>query len=128
MDSLIINEEDDSTPKIIFDKEKNHLEISGVSLPEDVIAFYKPVFKWVEDYIKEPNVTTDLNINLTYFNTSSSKAILDVLTMFDELSKKGWQANISWHYPEMDEDLLSTGKEFKSMLDIPFNFIPYVQD
>ncbi len=128
MNALIINENDDSTPKIILDKEKNILEISGISLPEDVIAFYKPVIEWLKEYIKAPNAKTEFSVRLTYFNTASSKIILDILAMFDELIEKGQEASITWYYPEMDDDLLASGKEFKSMLKTPFNYIPYVQD
>lgn len=117
--------EDESTPKIIMDKENNLFEIDGISLPEDVIAFYEPIFNWIEDYLKEPNLSTELNIKLSYFNTSSSKVILDILSMFDELTDRGLMVSTSWHYLEMDDDLLATGKEFKSMLKMPFHFIPY---
>lgn len=127
MEALIIKEEEDSTPKVILDKRDNKLEISGVSLPEDVITFYKPVFNWIENYIKDPNSITDFDVRLTYFNTASSKVILDLLSKFEELTAKDLQVSINWYYPEMDEDLLATGKEFKSLLKIPFNFIPYFQ-
>ena len=121
-------EADDSTPKVIMDKENNAFEISGISLPEDVFAFYTPVFDWIQDYLKEPNLSSELNIKLSYFNTSSSKVILDILSMFDELAARGLMISTSWHYLEMDDDMLATGKEFKSMLKMPFNFIPYISD
>ena len=128
MEPLIIPEDEEGTPKVVLDSSKNHLEISGVSLPEDAIGFYKPVFQWIEGYIKEPNPKTVLNINLSYFNTASSKAILDMLTLFDQLAVKGHDMHVNWHYPEMDDELLATGKEFKSMLKTSFNFVSYVQD
>ena len=125
MKTLVIKE-DESTPKIILDKENNKFEIEGISLPEDVFTFYAPVFDWIQDYLKEPNLSSELNIKLSYFNTSSSKVILDILSMFDELTEKGLMVSTSWHYLEMDDDMLATGKEFKSMLKMPFNFIPYM--
>ena len=124
MRTLVINE-DESTPKIVLDKENNKFEIEGISLPEDVFTFYSPVFEWIQDYLKEPNLSSELNIKLSYFNTSSSKVILDILSLFDELVNKGLLVTTSWHYLEMDDDMLATGKEFKSMLKMQFNFIPY---
>jgi len=126
MEPLIISE-GESTPKIILDKEKNKFEISGISLPEDVFEFYAPVFKWIEEYVKKPNQKTELIIKFNYFNTSSSKIILEILNKLDELKKKGFDVIISWYYLEMDEDMLSTGKEFESMLTIPFTFLTYMQ-
>jgi hypothetical protein len=117
--------EDESTPKIMMDKDNNIFEIEGISLPEDVITFYEPIFVWIADYLKEPNLSTELNIKLSYFNTSSSKVILEILSMFDELITKGLMVSTSWHYLAMDDDMLASGKEFKSMLKMPFHFIPY---
>lgn len=128
MKALIIREEENSTPSIVLDKEKNKMEISGVSLPEDVISFYKPVLNWVDEYLKEPNPETEFNVKLTYFNTSSSKILLEILSRFEQLVTKGLQVTVHWHYPDMDEDLLATGKEFQSMLNASFNFIPFVQN
>jgi hypothetical protein len=127
MKSLIINETDDSAPKIILDKDASKFQISGVSLPEDVIGFYTPVVKWIEKYITDPNPQTEFEVKLTYFNTSSSKAILDILTLFDKLTDTNDFVSVTWYYPEMDDDLLATGHEFKNMLKMPFTFISYVQ-
>ena len=118
--------EDDSTPKVIMDKENNIFEISGISLPEDVISFYEPVLNWINDYLKEANLSTEISINLSYFNTSSSKVILEILSLFDNLAERGLMVSASWYYLEMDDDMLATGKEFQSMLKMPFNFVPYV--
>ncbi len=116
---------DESTPKIVMDKENNIFEINGISLPEDVITFYEPVLNWINDYLREPNLSTEISISLSYFNTSSSKIILEILSLFDILSERGLVVSTNWHYLEMDDDMLSTGKEFKSMLKMPFNFVPY---
>jgi hypothetical protein len=126
MESLVITE-DQSTPQVFLSKEKGKFEISGNSLPEDVMGFYAPIISWIEDYIKNPNETTTFNVKLSYFNSASAKVILDILTLFDELVKNGQKAEIIWHYLEIDEDMLATGKEFEEMLKIPFTYYPYVQ-
>ncbi len=118
-------EEEDSTPKILLDKENNIFEITGISLPEDVITFYKPVLNWINDYLKEPNLSTEISIKLSYFNTSSSKVILEILSLFDSLIERGLMVSTSWYYLEMDDDMLATGKEFKSLLKMPFSFVPF---
>jgi len=119
--------ESEATPKIVLDKGNNIFEISGISLPEDVFTFFAPVFKWIEEYIKEPNPAMEFVVKLTYFNTASSKIILDILLKLEELKKKGLDVSISWYHLDMDEDILSTGKEFESMLNIPFKFISFNQ-
>ena len=127
MEPLIIIE-GQSTPKIVLDKANEKFEISGNSLPEDVLGFYSPIFNWFEEYIKQPNRKTELHIKLMYFNSSSSKAILDILNILEEAVVKGFGVEIFWYYLEIDEDMLSTGKEFEGMLKLPFHFISYIQN
>ncbi len=124
MEPLTIKE-GEATPKIILDKEKNKFEISGISLPEDVFSFFAPVFAWMEEYIKQPNPNTEFFVKLNYFNTASSKIILDILIKLEEIKKKGFEVSVAWYHLDMDEDILSTGKEFESMLTIPFKFIAH---
>jgi hypothetical protein len=127
MEPLIIKETQ-STPSVVFDKAEEKLELSGNSLPEDVMAFYSPVIDWLEKYCENPNHKTILTVKLYYFNSASSKVILDILAMMDQLIKDGHTAQIDWHYLEIDEDMLSTGKEYAEMLtSLPFNFISYMQ-
>jgi len=124
MRRLIIKDVE-SCPTIILDKEKNQFEISGNSLPEDVHGFYFPVFEWITEYLKQPNTKTELVIKLMYFNSASTKAILDILTILEELVINGHEAKVIWNYFEIDEDMLSTGKELASVLKIPFEYVPF---
>jgi hypothetical protein len=127
MESLIILD-GLSTPLINFDIARGKFDIIGNSLPEDVLGFYSPVFKWVEQYIRQPLPNTDIHIKLSYFNSSSSKAILDILTMFEALADLKANVTVTWDYLDLDEDMLQTGKEFEGMLKIPFEFVTYYQE
>jgi hypothetical protein len=126
MESLIIPE-GESTPAINFDVVKGKFEITGNSLPEDVLSFYSPVFKWVEEYIRQPNPSIEIHIKMNYFNSSSSKSIVDILTMFEALSDMKANVSIIWYYLDLDEDMHQTGKEFEGLLKIPFQFVTYIQ-
>jgi hypothetical protein len=127
MEPLIITEIE-SCPTIILDKENNKFEMSGNSLPEDVHTFYNPVFRWIEEYIKQPNPKTELSIKLVYFNSASVKAVLDILTLFEELIAKGFEMKVIWYFLEIDEDMLATGEELASVLKMPFEFVPCNED
>ncbi|MBS1234075.1 MAG: hypothetical protein H6R34_639, partial [Bacteroidetes bacterium] len=61
------------TPSVKFDKESGVMEIKGRSIPENSIEFYKPLVDWLEDYAKSPLKRTQVDVQLEYFNTSSSK-------------------------------------------------------
>ncbi len=66
------------TPNVKFDAAQGLIEIKGRSIPENSIEFYKPLVDWLEEYGKGPSSLTKVNIQLEYFNTSSSKCIIDV--------------------------------------------------
>ena len=115
----------EDTPRIILDTEKDLLEISGRSLPEDVSAFYEPVLNWLNEYAENPNDKTIFNFKLTYFNTASSKLLLDILMKLEELHEKGNDVLIRWHYPEDDEDMEEAGEEYADIVDVPFEQVAY---
>ena len=115
----------EDTPKIILDAENEILEISGRSLPEDVSSFYEPVLNWLNDYAENPATKTVFNFKLTYFNTASSKLLLDILIKLEELHEKGNEVVIRWHYPEDDEDMAEAGEEYADIVDVPFEQVSY---
>lgn len=106
------------TPTIILDKANGIFEISGRSLPEDSVEFYKPVLEWIANYAKAPNDCTFFSFKLEYFNTSSSKLILDVLSALEGIEG----IRIDWCYQEEDEDMEEAGKEFSELVEIPFAY------
>lgn len=111
----------EDTPKIILDKKNGIMEISGRSLPEDSTDFYKPVLDWIEEYAHDPNPTTTFVFRLEYFNTASSKLILDVLYALEDI--KG--IKVQWYFHDEDEDMEEAGQEFSELVEIPFEFKVY---
>jgi hypothetical protein len=115
----------EDTPNVILDAAENLMEISGRSLPEDVSSFYGPILNWLADYVKSPNPKTVFNFKLVYFNTASSKLILDILMKLEDLTKKGNDVLVKWYYPEDDEDMQEAGNEYADIVEVPFEQISY---
>jgi len=124
MDAIKIKGTED-TPNVILDATENNMEISGRSLPEDVSSFYGPILNWLSEYSKNPNQKTIFNFRLVYFNTASSKLILDILMKLEELNKKGNNVMVRWYYPEDDEDMQEAGNEYADIVEVPFEQISY---
>jgi hypothetical protein len=112
-------------PGITFDKEKGIFEITGRSLPEDVYAFYEPIITWMTEYAKEPNPETRFDFKFIYFNTASSKIVLDILTVLEEMKENGHKVLVGWYYLKEDEDMQEAGEEYSEMVDVPFELIQY---
>src|SRR6056297_1842468 len=111
------------TPTVNFNAEKGNIEIKGRSIPENSIEFYKPLVDWLEEYMNSPKELTEVNIQLEYFNTSSSKCILDVFKKLEAIYKGGNEVVINWHYEEDDEDMLEAGEDYQSIIKIPFKMM-----
>jgi len=115
----------DDTPTVILDAENDIFEISGRSLPEDVTAFYDPILNWLDEYAANPNPKTIFAFKLVYFNTASSKLLLDILMKFEEMRENGLDVLIKWYYPEDDEDMQEAGEEYADIVDVPFEQVSY---
>lgn len=115
----------DETPSVTLNAETNTFDFSGKSLPEDVSTFYNPILDWFDAYSLTPNTDTVVDFKLTYFNTASSKCILDILMKLEEISEEGNNVVINWHFQEDDEDMEEAGEEYSDIVDIPFEMMPY---
>lgn len=115
----------DETPKVILDPEKGIIEFSGKSLPEDVTIFYNPILDWISTYGDSPKNPTKAIFKMDYFNTASSKLILDILMKLEEIHEEHDCVNVDWYYREDDEDMEEAGDEFSDIVDLPFELITY---
>jgi len=115
MTTLFIEGTED-TPEINFDGNTLQFTISGRSLPEDVTSFYQPVTSWLDVF----------HFKLEYFNTASSKVILDILMKIEEIvNDKQSNLSVKWHHQESDEDMLEAGEEYKELVSVPFEIVSY---
>ncbi|MFO7940035.1 MAG: DUF1987 domain-containing protein [Bacteroidales bacterium] len=114
------------TPAISFNAETGVIEVKGRSIPENSIEFYRPLVEWLEEYGQAPKEQTTVNIQLEYFNTSSSKCILDVFKKLESIKKQRNNVVINWYYEEDDEDMLEAGEDYESIIRIPFKMIEIV--
>ena len=126
MEPLII-EGSAKTPTVKFDAKDGLIEIKGRSIPENSIEFYKPLVEWLEEYSASPLPLTQVNVQLEYFNTSSSKCILDVFKKLESIHKGPNEVIINWHYEEDDEDMLEAGEDYESIIRVPFKMIEIVE-
>ena len=110
------------TPLMQFNGEEGVFEISGRSIPENSIEFYKPLLNWVDDYVKHPSGKTTLSIKLEYFNTSSSKCLVELFRKLEEIIDKS-EVKVQWYYEEEDEDMMESGQDFQHILKIPLELI-----
>lgn len=123
IDNLMI-EGSGKTPDIKFNAGAGTLEIAGKSIPENSFGFYQPLLAWIDSYGTEPVPKTEIKISLEYFNTSSSKCLLDMLRKLETIKKTGKSdVAVSWYYEADDEDMMEAGQDYDSLVDLPFNIV-----
>ncbi len=125
MDSLKIKATN-HTPDVDFNAENNVLEIKGECYPENVAEFSAPLFSWVEEYLKQiENQAVTMNIELAYFNSSTSRMLLDFFLRFEkEVVSNGKNITINWIYDADNDSAEEFGEEFQEDLEsLTFNLV-----
>lgn len=112
-------------PTIILDKDNQHFEISGRSLPENADEFFDPVINWFNLYAQNPAPETKIMFKLIYYNTSSAKKLFDIFDLLNQIYKAGHKVVVEWYYLEIDDDMQNAGSGYAEMVHMPFHLIPY---
>jgi hypothetical protein len=117
-----------TTPYVNFDHASGVLKIDGRSIPENVIDFYHPILRWIDEYSKTPAEKTEITLKFEYFNTSSSKRIFDIMKKLEKMATDtGRRVVINWYYEEDDEDIFFAGNDYKALISkVEFNLIETV--
>jgi hypothetical protein len=110
MESINIKQTE-TTPKIIFQPSDGLVEIRGDSFPENTFNFYKPLIENLEQYFQNPQDKTIINLELTYFNSSSSRILYNLFDILED-ANKNCTIEINWLYDKDNENLEEAGEEF----------------
>lgn len=108
------------TPEVICTLAPFVLSLAGRSIPENSIEFYRPMMEWVDEHGAGNEGQLEIKIRLEYFNTSSSKCLMDLLKRIEKVVSK---AEVHWYYEEEDEDMLEAGEDYNAIIDLPFRLI-----
>ena len=105
------------TPQILFEENEGNFSFIGVLMPEDAFGFFAPLFDYIKVYFKNPKPETKLEINLEYFNTSSSRILYQLMKEFAHNQSEKTNITIVWKYESDDEDMEEVGKEFTLLFE-----------
>lgn len=75
------------TPQIDFNQFTGELILFGKSIPEDASKVYSPLLAWINVYVESPCRTTNLRLNLEYFNSATTIWIIKMLKSLSKISK-----------------------------------------
>jgi len=115
------------SPLIDFDFANRRLRIEGESYPEDAASFFGPVFKSLAAFLAEVSAETQpapilLDLRMSYFNSSSAKALMNLFQMLEEAARCGTPVDVNWNYDPDDETMQEFGEDFgEDMECVRFN-------
>lgn len=92
------------TPKISLDGAASTMLIAGESYPEDVTIFYNQLTDALNQHFATSPKALKVEIKLTYFNSSSARALMELLDLLDEQAEGGIAVTVDW-YCDPDDDI-----------------------
>jgi hypothetical protein len=118
MEKLVIQEELKNCPGIIYYPDSNKLEIAGRSIPENPEIIFRKLEEWISVHF-EKSGGLDVNIQLEYINSGSSKYLYEVLKRLTGYRRAGKTVKMRWLYEEDDEAMLELGEHYRDTAGIP---------
>jgi len=111
------------SPSVNADWEQGRLQMSGESYPENTYEFFAQIISWTEAYLREKPTPLVLELQLSYLNTSSIRAMIDIFDLLEEASSDGKGVSVKWFYDNRNPRASELGEEFKEDYTFPFDII-----
>ena len=112
-------------PEVKLNATTGKCEISGESYLEDTDEFYNNIINWLEKYTTEVKKPLNFTFKLTYFNTSSSRSILNVLRVLKKYEDGGGSVTVNWYYPEDDDSIAEEAEDYMKDTGLKINMFEF---
>lgn len=113
----------DSIPAVKADWASGLLEMTGDSYPENAFELYQPVIDWIEAYLGADQRPLNLRLTLLYLNTSSIRALIDILDLLETAHQGGRAVGVVWLYEPDNEGVAALAEEFREDYTFPFEVV-----
>ena len=118
MEKHVIQEELKNCPGIVYYPGEKRLELVGRSIPENPELIYCRLEEWITLHF-EKNNELNVNIQLEYINSGSSKYLYEILKRLTGYGRSGKLVILRWFYEEDDEAMLELGQHYRDTAGIP---------
>ncbi|MCU0440236.1 MAG: DUF1987 domain-containing protein [Raineya sp.] len=125
MNDLVIKGEKKTyfTPDVNFSAQTGICEIAGESYQEETFEFFNKLVAWIEEFIVKVKKPIVFNFKLSYFNTSSARAILEMLILLKKYKEEGGSVEINWYYQDEEDSTYEEAEDMQSQTGLRFNMI-----
>ncbi|MBN2662204.1 MAG: DUF1987 domain-containing protein [Bacteroidales bacterium] len=115
-------------PTVNFNAETGICQLEGESYLEDTLSFFTPLISWLEEFLKTQDKDLIFNFKLDYYNTSSSKSIVDIFSLLKKKKDRGKKIEVNWYYNSFSEDAEEEVEEVEDFMletGLKINLVPY---
>jgi hypothetical protein len=124
MKELLI-EQTPKTPQIDLNQLTGDLIFSGRSIPENAAKVYEPVLNWATEYILRACPTTNLRLNMEYYNTASLIWLTKILKVLIQINNPDYALIIHLYLPVEDYDEMNDFDDIKDSF-LPISYIDQI--
>lgn len=114
-------EASERTPRVILDRQDSILKIEGRSYPEEGMDFFDPIILRIKSLVDTDAPICTFHIRLEYYNSSTSKAIAELLSTLVLAKTSGHETKVIWEYEEDDDGIQEDIDMFIESFDLPFD-------
>lgn len=108
------------SPDVRTDWQKGLIKMTGESYPENTYEFFAQLLEWTQSYLSETEEPLLMELHLSYLNTSSIRAMIDIFDILQEAADEGRDIRVLWQYDKRNPRASELGEEFKE--DYTFTF------
>ena len=126
MENILIEEKREVyiEPAVDFNAQTGRCIIKGESFLEETSKFYSPLLQWLTDYLKQAE-KIEFILQLKYFNTSTSKWILNMLSVLKRFEEKGGKVKVVWYFFKDDADMRDDIKDYIYGSNLKIDMVPF---
>lgn len=110
-------------PTVDFNLETGVCELTGESFLESTVEFYEPLISWLNEFATTQKRPLTFNVKLTYYNTSSSKRLVDILRTLKEYKDAGGEVVVNWYIEDAEFDLIDEIEDYKYVSQMDVNIL-----
>lgn len=118
-DKKLIIPKTNQTPEVEFDVENGKLFMKGKIVPENPFDFFDEFNQTFDNCVKTNPEGFEINMQLDYFNTVSSK----LLSKFFQKAISNSKPILNWYYEKDDIELKEAGEDYAQIINYPINII-----
>lgn len=111
------------SPAVKMDWQKGLIQMSGESYPENTYEFFAQIIAWLECYLASGVAPLLMELQLSYLNTSSIRAMIDLFDLLQEANDGGRDVRVVWLYDNRNPRASELGEEFKEDYTFPFDIL-----